>query len=57
MNRDLPSRPFVVAAPKGTQIMANLIERRVKFSCVPRWPWSLVGRALPLLPDSVIARM
>jgi NAD(P)-dependent dehydrogenase (short-subunit alcohol dehydrogenase family) len=57
MNRDMPSRPFVIDADKGTRIMADLIERKVKFSFVPRWPWSLLGRALPLLPDSVIARM
>ncbi len=57
MNRDMPSRPFVVSADRGTRVMADLIEKRVKFSFVPRWPWSLMGRALPLLPDAVVARL
>ncbi len=57
LNRGLASRPFVVSAEKGTRIMADLIERRVKFSFVPPWPWSLVARVLALLPESVMRKM
>lgn len=57
LNRGVSSRPFVIAAPEGTRIMADLIEKKVKFSFVPRWPWALLGRVLPLLPDRVMAKM
>ena len=57
LNRGLASRPFVISAEKGTRIMADLIERRVKFSFVPPWPWSLVARILAWLPESVIRKM
>jgi NAD(P)-dependent dehydrogenase (short-subunit alcohol dehydrogenase family) len=57
LNRGLASRPFVVSAEKGTRIMANLIERRVKFRYVPPWPWSLVARVLACLPEGVVRKM
>jgi short-subunit dehydrogenase len=57
LNRGMASRPFVISAEKGTRIMADLIERRVKFSFVPPWPWSLVARILAWLPESVIRKM
>ena len=57
LNRGLASRPFVVSAEKGTRIMANLIERRVRFRFVPPWPWSLVARILAIVPDSLIRKM
>ncbi len=57
LNRGVPSRPFVIPADRGTRIMADLIEKQVKFSFVPRWPWAVLGRLLPLLPDRVIAKL
>ena len=57
MNRAAASRPFLVSTDQGTRQMADLIERRVRFSYVPRWPWSLVARVLKLLPDSVLAKL
>jgi NAD(P)-dependent dehydrogenase (short-subunit alcohol dehydrogenase family) len=57
LNRGLASRPFVVSAEKGTRIMANLIERRVKFRYVPPWPWSLVARVLACLPEGIVRKM
>ncbi len=57
LNRGMASRPFVISAEKGTRIMADLIERRVKFRFVPPWPWSLVARIMAWLPDSLMRKM
>ncbi len=57
LNRGMASRPFVVSAEKGTEVMADLIERKVGFRYVPPWPWALVARLLKWMPDGLIARM
>lgn len=57
LNRSLPNRPFLVTVEKGTEIMADLIERRVSFRYVPPWPWTVVAQVLKWLPDSLVARM
>ena len=57
LNRSVPNRPFLVSAEKGTRIMADLIEKEVSFSYVPRWPWTLVAQALKFAPDKLIAKM
>ena len=57
LNRSLSNRPFVVSAEKGTRIMADLIERQVSFSYVPRWPWTLVAQVIKLLPIRVLSKM
>jgi NAD(P)-dependent dehydrogenase (short-subunit alcohol dehydrogenase family) len=57
LNRGMPSRPFVISAEKGTRIMADLIERQVRFRYVPGWPWALVAPLLARLPDALISRM
>jgi len=57
MSRSVPNRRFTVSAQKGTGIMVDLIERRVRFRYVPTWPWTLIARIIAWLPDSLIARM
>ncbi len=57
LNRGMPSRPFVISAGKGTRIMADLIERQVRFRYVPGWPWALLAPLLARLPDAMISRM
>lgn len=57
MNRSLASRPFLVTAEKGTEIMVDLIERKVAFRYVPPWPWTVVAQVMKWLPDSIIAKM
>ena len=52
----LKSRPFLISAPKGAAIMADMIERRVKVATVPVWPWRLVAPLLKRLPTRLIAR-
>jgi hypothetical protein len=56
LNDMLKNRPFLVSAEKGATLIANMIERRVRSSTVPVWPWGLLGRVLKLLPTSVAAR-
>jgi short-subunit dehydrogenase len=56
INRDVSSRPFLIDADKGARIMADLIERRVSYSTVPRMPWTLLAPLLRVLPTSLLAR-
>ena len=56
LNDMLKSRPFLISAPKGAAIMADMIERRVKVATVPVWPWRLVAPLLKRLPTRLIAR-
>jgi len=56
LNDMLPNRPFVISVTKGAAMIAGMIERKVKSSTVPVWPWCIVGRLLKLLPTSVIAK-
>jgi len=57
INRGLASRPFVIGVEKGASIYANLIERKVASSTVPKFPWNMVGPLLKVLPTSLIAKM
>ncbi len=57
LNDMLPSRPFLIDVEKGAQIIARLIEKKVKSSTVPVFPWNIVGRLLKILPTAMIARM
>tara|TARA_R110001599_G_scaffold76833_1_gene209841 strand:- start:2368 stop:3111 length:744 start_codon:yes stop_codon:yes gene_type:complete len=57
INRDLKNRPFVISVEEGAKIFANLIEAKVHSSTVPKWPWSLLGSFIKVLPTSLIAKM
>lgn len=57
LNDMLPSRPFLITVEKGATIIADLIERKVKSSTVPVWPWCILGRMLKPLPTSVVAKL
>jgi short-subunit dehydrogenase len=56
INQDMKSRPFLIDAEKGARIMADLIERGVGYSTVPRLPWTVIAPLLRVLPTSVLAR-
>jgi len=56
-NNKLKNRPFLISVEKGAEIIARLIEKRVKSSTVPVYPWNIVGRLMKFLPTSVAARM
>jgi hypothetical protein len=57
LNRSIPNRPFLVTAERGTEILANLIEKQVAFRYVPAWPWTIVAQVLKILPAKAVARM
>ena len=57
LNEMLASRPFLISVEKGAKIIAGLIEKKVKSSTVPVFPWNIVGRLLKILPTGIIARI
>ena len=57
MNRDIPSRPCVVDATRAATDMADLIERGVDCATVPRWPWTILGRVMQVLPAALLRRL
>jgi len=57
LNRSIPNRPFLVSAERGTEMIADMIEKEVGFRYVPVWPWTLVAQLLKILPTKAIARM
>lgn len=57
INRSLPVRPFVIDVVKGARLMADLIEKKVKVSTVPRLPWAVVGPLIRILPDSLVSKV
>jgi NAD(P)-dependent dehydrogenase (short-subunit alcohol dehydrogenase family) len=56
MNQDMKSRPFLIDVEKGARITADLIERGVGYSTVPRLPWTVAKPLLRVLPTSWLAR-
>jgi NAD(P)-dependent dehydrogenase (short-subunit alcohol dehydrogenase family) len=56
LNQDVKSRPFVIDVEKGARIMADLIERRVQYATVPRFPWTVIKPLLRVLPTRWLAR-
>lgn len=56
LNAAMKSRPFLIDVQKGARIAADLIERGVGKSTVPRWPWMLVGPLLRRVPTRLLAR-
>jgi NADP-dependent 3-hydroxy acid dehydrogenase YdfG len=57
LNRAIPNRPFLVTAERGTEMIADMIEKEVGFRYVPVWPWTVVAQLLKILPTKAIARM
>lgn len=57
LNQMLKKRPFLISVEKGAAIIADLIEKKVKSSTVPVYPWNIVGRVMKILPAGVIAKM
>ena len=57
INQDLPSRPFLIDSTDGARRIADLIERGVRRSTVPVWPWTAIGWLMRSIPDAVWARV
>ena len=47
----------VCTADIKAKLFADLIEAKVHSSTVPKWPWSLLGSFIKVLPTSLIAKM
>jgi short-subunit dehydrogenase len=57
LNDSLPNRPFLISAEKAAAIIARLIEKKVKSSTVPVFPWKLLVPLLKILPTGIISRL
>lgn len=49
--------PFVIDADKAANTMANAIEKGKSDIVVPNWPWALLRKVMPKLPESVVAKI
>jgi len=47
---------LVISAEKGCRLLARAIEREPVRCSVPRWPWSLLGLGMRVLPIRVVSR-
>jgi len=56
INQDMKSRPFLIDVDTGARTMADLIERRARYATVPRFPWTVLGPLLRVLPTSVLVK-
>jgi short-subunit dehydrogenase len=56
INQDMKSRPFLIDTDTAARTMADLIERRARYATVPRFPWTVLGPLLRVLPTSVLVR-
>ncbi|MCE9502023.1 MAG: SDR family NAD(P)-dependent oxidoreductase [Leptospira sp.] len=57
INQDKKSRPFVVNPSRGGTLIANLIEKKVSVSTVPRFPWGIIGFIMRNIPDFIWQRL
>jgi short-subunit dehydrogenase len=57
LNEHMPRRPFLISLDKGAALIADKIERGVKTSTIPTFPWSVLSWILQILPTSQIAKM
>jgi short-subunit dehydrogenase len=56
LNQDVKSRPFLIDPADGAKRMADLIERNVRRTTVPVWPWTAIGWLMRRIPDAAWAR-
>jgi short-subunit dehydrogenase len=49
--------PFVIDADKAAKTMVNAIEKGKTDIVVPSWPWAILRKVMPKLPESVIAKI
>lgn len=57
LNEHMPRRPFLISLDKGAAVMADKIERGVKTSTIPTYPWNVLSRILAILPTSQLAKL
>ena len=47
----------MISVDKGAAIIADLMEKKVKSSTVPVYPWNIIGLVMKILPAGVIANL
>lgn len=52
----MEKRPFVISPEKAAKDIVDGIQKGVANIIVPRVPWSVLGRVIPMLPDKVIEK-
>jgi short-subunit dehydrogenase len=57
INQDMASRPFLIDTTDGARRIADLIERGVRRTTVPVWPWTAIGWLMRAIPDAVWTRV
>lgn len=55
INNMLKSRPFLITVAQAAPTIVSLIEKKVRRSTVPAYPWSVVGQILKILPNRFFA--
>lgn len=57
LNQSVKSRPFLISLEKGSKVIADKIEKQVKSSTIPVFPWNIIKYFLKILPDKIVARI
>jgi short-subunit dehydrogenase len=57
LNQDVKSRPFLIDPADGAKRIADLIEKNVRRTTVPVWPWTAIGWLMRGIPDAAWARL
>ena len=57
INQDMASRPFLIDPADGARRIADLIERGVRRTTVPVWPWTGIGWLMRAIPDALWTRV
>jgi hypothetical protein len=52
----MKSRRFLIDVEKGAKTMADLIERKVAYATVPRFPWTIIKPVLRVAPTALLVR-
>jgi len=56
INSNRKFRPFLISAEKCASLTADMIEKKVLSSTVPKWPWALVSVAIKFIPEQLWCR-
>ncbi len=57
INQEITRLPFLISAPKGARIMADLIEKGVESATIPLYPWTVVKYLLRVLPNYLLNKI
>ena len=57
IDENIEKFPFVIEADKAAKTMVNAIEKGKSDIVVPGWPWAILRKIMPQLPESVIAKI